>query len=283
MNAETKRIFSKIADILTEYSRTADQLGNDYTSRKQYYEATYKEPAQYIESDKERIASALNTLIASTRSQLKICRDELQRNVAEWSAEAPADDFIKDMQTYVTFGLQRTEDELNADLKRCNGNLTSMRILRKVAKASGFDLAFDGPEAFAKDLRDLDGISNALDISLPSSCKDFLPAMRQTSTGVWYSLDSVGAIMAQTVLNGYLRDLDSISDKWTADIQPTIKACLQSLESSKNEKSENIDVFSFQQTLESTTLTAENPFESDGFFADADPAKCAEQAKYYFR
>lgn len=282
MNINVKTIFAKIGEILKSYSEQADALGNTFNTNKAFYESTYRNADGYIEADKAKISDALNTLIAGTRSELALCRQMLQQNLQEWSSEVPQEDFVRDMKTYLDFNLKRTEDELNADLKRCSGNLTSMRILQKIAKASGYDLSFDGPESFTADLRQLDSISASLDVSLPSSCKDFLPAMRQTSTGVWYSLDSVGAIMAQTVLNSYLRDLDSISDKWTAEIQPTIKACLQSLESAKNEKSVNIDDLSFQKTPADAELTVENPFEESLIIAGMSDAEAQRGQAHYF-
>lgn len=257
MNAKVKNSFSEIGKILADFFKTTEAIGTRYAEQKQRNTDFFKDAAPFNTELKASSAKGLADLAESTRRKLSDCKNELQTALNAWLVEMPPETLTNKLRLYDVFHVKASPAELTALLAEAKGNFFSLRVIAGIAEKSGYVVDYPQPEAFENDLKSLNNVIDAIPYTLPGTCTDIAPATRLVH-GVQYPVDGLTMSVASTFAKSYSDHLTEASDRWAADVQPTVKQLTKAVES--GEIAED-DLASNLPETGDVSLKAKNPFE----------------------
>lgn len=223
LKTDVERYKSKVDDALRECSA---QLKRDTELYKEDVCAQRKKG--HIETARNSVKAAQADLAQDCRLAAKKMRDCL----SSMTVKPVNPTFLENMRICREFGIKLDKSEFPALIKLAAGNMTALRILDDVAKASGFKLKYTSIDTFSADIARVErfglGTKNYAPDNLWSVALEVLPNLEYCrADGTSYSMGRptvTNFILGKSSIEDMLRDCDGdMLKRWTNAEVPSVE------------------------------------------------------------
>lgn len=241
MNAMIKYTFDAIRQAYSAYkTRVADILqkyrdGVAY-ARERYSAAVFQQEKEALmqnaRADIEAADKQLHTSVNG--ASLPKLRRELDAHMS-----APISDFgfLTTLRTYKDLGVKMQPSEIEAFIRRADGNYAALRVLDSIARESGYKIAMPTVEDYEADIRNLraripmmyaphEFIAEAKEIMAQ---KPIFRMGEDEALQFAGATDALDFILNAATVDSRLKGMDEMSARWSAAIVPTLEQIKEEL------------------------------------------------------
>lgn len=236
LKTDVERYKSKVDDALRECSA---QLKRDTELYKEDVCAQRKKG--HIETARNSVKAAQTDLAQDCRLAAKKMRDCL----SSMTVKPVNPTFLENMRICREFGIKLNKSEFPALIKLAAGNMTALRILDDVAKASGLKLKYTSIDTFSADIERVEqfglGTKNYAPDNLWSVALEVLPNLEYCrADGTTYSMGRptvTNFILGKSSIEGMLRDCDGdMLKRWTNAEVPSVEDLVERMKKENDGK-----------------------------------------------
>lgn len=237
LKTDIRRYQAQVESALREYDESVQYDAKWYREElcEQRREVHLENARQRVKDAEEGLANACRRAADKMRDCLKIMTNK------------PVDPgFLENMRTIREFGIKLDETELPTYINQAAGNLTALRVLGEVVKASGLKLQYAGIDEFNADIKRVE--------TFGAKCQNYAPEgmwnlalealpdaeFRREDGSVSHSLGRptiTSFILGNAGVESMLRDCDGeMLKRWTGSEVPSVEAFVQRLEALNDDK-----------------------------------------------
>lgn len=230
LKTDIERYQTKVANALREYSAKVEKDAKWYKE-----DICAQRKQEHLEAARKSVKDAEASLALACR----VCANKMRDCLKSMTTKPVDPGFLENMRTFREFGIKLNKNELPMYINQAAGNLTALRVLEEVAKASGFKLKYTGIDAFSEDVKTVEQFGAMCQNYAPEDLRDLakhvLPdaeARRDDGT-VMYSIGRptfTSFILSNARINSMLRDCEGeMLSRWTTSEVPDVEEFAEQL------------------------------------------------------